>query len=139
MHLADTSAWWIARRSEAAEVRSTFDAMVRRSKVAICDVVRFELLYSARNGDELAFMAARLGQLPDIEITKDHWRRALAVYRKLGRQGGAHHRSVGYPDLLIAAAAEAAGAMVLHYDEDFERIAAITGQPTRWIVPRGSI
>jgi hypothetical protein len=29
--------------------------------------------------------------------------------------------------------------MVLHYDEHFERIAAITGQPTSWIAPRGSI
>jgi hypothetical protein len=28
---------------------------------------------------------------------------------------------------------------VLHYDEDFDRIAAITGQPTSWIVPRGSL
>jgi predicted nucleic acid-binding protein len=43
------------------------------------------------------------------------------------------------PALTIAAAAEGAEATVLHYDEDYERIAAITGQPTRWIVPRGSL
>jgi hypothetical protein len=29
--------------------------------------------------------------------------------------------------------------VVLHYDEDYDRIAAITGQPTRWVAPRGSI
>ncbi|HTC72102.1 MAG TPA: hypothetical protein VK655_04390 [Solirubrobacteraceae bacterium] len=40
---------------------------------------------------------------------------------------------------LIAASAESAGVELLHYDEDFERIAAITGQPTRWIVPRSSL
>jgi predicted nucleic acid-binding protein len=40
---------------------------------------------------------------------------------------------------LIAAAAESAGVELLHYDEDFDRIAAITGQPMRWIVPRGSL
>jgi hypothetical protein len=28
---------------------------------------------------------------------------------------------------------------VLHYDADFELIASITGQPTDWVVPRGSI
>ncbi len=50
-----------------------------------------------------------------------------------------HHRSVGVNDLLIAAAAEAAGATVWHYDEDYDRIGAITGQPTEWIVERGSV
>jgi hypothetical protein len=53
--------------------------------------------------------------------------------------GGLHHRSVKIPDLLIAAAAEAAQATVLHYDEDYDRIAAITGQPVQWIAPRGSL
>jgi predicted nucleic acid-binding protein len=40
---------------------------------------------------------------------------------------------------LIAAAAERAEVPVLHYDEDFDRIAAVTGQATRWIAPRGSL
>lgn len=42
-------------------------------------------------------------------------------------------------DLLVAAAAEAAGVTVLHYDEDFDRIAAVTGQATEWSAPRGSL
>jgi predicted nucleic acid-binding protein len=41
--------------------------------------------------------------------------------------------------LLIAAAAEAAGVTVLHYDEDYDRIAKVTGQPTRWLAPAGSL
>ncbi len=28
---------------------------------------------------------------------------------------------------------------VLHYDADHDRIAAITGQPTEWVAPRGSL
>jgi hypothetical protein len=28
---------------------------------------------------------------------------------------------------------------VLHYDADFERIAAITGQAVEWVVPAGSL
>ncbi len=28
---------------------------------------------------------------------------------------------------------------VLHYDEDYDRIAEITGQPMRWLAPRGSL
>lgn len=33
------------------------------------------------------------------------------------------------PDLLIAAAAELAGLTVLHLDQDFDLIAAMTGKP----------
>jgi predicted nucleic acid-binding protein len=70
---------------------------------------------------------------------ESQWSRAIKVYRELAHQGGAHQRSVGHGDLLIAAAAETAGVELLHYDEDFDRIAAITGQPTSWIVPRGTL
>ena len=42
-------------------------------------------------------------------------------------------------DLMIAAAAEAHGLTVLHYDADFDRIAKVTRQPTEWVVPRGSV
>jgi hypothetical protein len=54
-------------------------------------------------------------------------------------RGGTHQRSVKHPDLPIAAAAEAADVAVLHYDEDYDRIAEITGQPTRWLAPAGSL
>jgi predicted nucleic acid-binding protein len=50
-----------------------------------------------------------------------------------------HQRQVSHPDLLIAAAAESAGIPVLHYDEDYDRIEAITGQAMRWVRPRGSL
>jgi predicted nucleic acid-binding protein len=42
-------------------------------------------------------------------------------------------------DLLISAIAAREGLSVVHYDEDYDRIAAVSGQPTRWIVPRGTI
>jgi predicted nucleic acid-binding protein len=65
--------------------------------------------------------------------------RALQVYERLNAQGGASQRSVKHPDLLIAAAAEAADVAVLHYDEEYDRIAAITGRPTRWLAPKGTL
>jgi len=58
------------------------------------------------------------------------------VQAALARKGG--HRSLSIPDLLIAAAAEAAGLTVLHYDSDFDLVAEVTGQPTEWVVPKGS-
>ena len=49
------------------------------------------------------------------------------------------YRARWIPDLIIAAAAEEAGIILLHYDADFDRIAAVTGQPMEWVVPRGSV
>ena len=63
--------------------------------------------------------------------------RAIAVQGVLALDG--LHRAVAAPDLIIAAAAERHGLVVLHYDADYDRIAAATGQPTEWVVPRGSV
>jgi predicted nucleic acid-binding protein len=102
-------------------------------------MVTFELFASARSGSDFDGMQEELDALRLYQIGQSQWRRAIQVYRELAHQGSAHQRSVGHEDLLIAAAAESAGVELLHYDEDFDRIAAITGQPTRWIVPRGSL
>jgi hypothetical protein len=42
-------------------------------------------------------------------------------------------------DLVIAAAAEASGLAVLHDDDNYDRIAAVTNQPTEWIMPKGRL
>jgi len=102
-------------------------------------MVRLELLHSARTVKEFAEIRRELDALPDCPIEKEQWNRALWVYEQLSAQGGAGQRSVKHPDLLIAAAAEAAEVSVLHYDEDYDRIAAITGQPTRWLAPKGTL
>jgi predicted nucleic acid-binding protein len=49
------------------------------------------------------------------------------------------HRHFRLPDLVIAATAELHGATVLHYNSDYDRIAAVTGQPTEWVAQRGSL
>jgi predicted nucleic acid-binding protein len=137
MELADTSAWAWSRRAGA--VRWWFDEAVIAGEMATCDMVRLELLYSARNPEEFRARREELTVLPDCPIGKPQWERALWVYERLAEQGGAHQRSVKHADLLVAAAAEAAGVPVLHYDEDFDRIAAITEQPVRWLAERGSL
>jgi predicted nucleic acid-binding protein len=48
-------------------------------------------------------------------------------------------RAVGLPDLLIAAVAEREGVTVLHYDSDYDHIAAVTGQRIQWVLPRGGL
>lgn len=49
------------------------------------------------------------------------------------------HRAAGIVGLLTAAIAEVHRATVLHYDADFDQIAALTGQQVRWVGPRGSV
>jgi predicted nucleic acid-binding protein len=117
----------------------TLDQKAVSGEIGTCPIVTLELLHSARNGRELDERRLQMGELPQFPIAAREWARATDVYRELAHRGGAHQRSVGHADLLIAAAAELAGVELLHYDEDFDRIAAITGQPTRWIVPRGSL
>ena len=138
MQLADTSAW-VWSRAAGGDLRAAFNEKVIDGQVAICDMVRLELLYSARSAAEFTPLRRELDALPNCPIGVDGWGRALEVYEQLAHQGGLHHRSVRHPDLLIAAAAEAAGIPVLHYDEDYDRIARITGQDVRWLAPRGSI
>ena len=72
-----------------------------------------------------------------MDVTTDALDRALAVHRELGRRS--QHRRFSLPDLIIAATAEQHGATVLHYDADYDRIAEITGQPTEWVVERGTL
>jgi predicted nucleic acid-binding protein len=138
VELADTSAW-VWTRAVGGELRGSFDEAVIEGEVATCDMVRLELLYSTRNATEFTSLRSELDALRDCPIRAGQWRRALEIYEQLAHQGRLHHRAVRHPDLLIAAAAEAAGIPLLHYDEDYERIAALTGQHVRWIAPRGSL
>ena len=137
--LADTTAWSWSRRHAYLDLRHAFDTSVVDGEIATCDMVRLELLHSARNPTEFAELQEDLTALPDCPIGKEQWDRALWVYAQLSRQGGTSQRAVKHPDLLIAAAAETSGIPVVHYDEDYDRIAAITSQPTRWLAPKGSL
>jgi predicted nucleic acid-binding protein len=138
VQLADTSAW-VWTRAVGGELRAAFDEDLVEGQIATCDMVRLELLYSARNATEFTSLREELDALPNCPIGDVEWKRAREVYEALARQSGLHHRAVRHPDLLIAAAAEAAGLPVLHYDEDYDRIASITGQEVRWLAPRGSL
>ncbi len=133
IELVDSSVWgW---RERDADVKRLLDRKIVEDEAGTCDAVRLELLYSARNISEFREITKELDALHSMPIGQVEWRRALEVYQALAAKGGAHQRQVKHMDLLIAAAAESAGVPVLHCDADFDRIAAITGQPTRWALP----
>ena len=132
----DTSAW---HHSTSHDVARVWRRYLEADELGVCDQVRLEILWSARSAKDYDLLAEELTALRNIAIDASSFERALTVQRRLARVGGLHHRSVKIADLIIAAAAEAAGATVLHYDADFERISKVTGQPMRWIAPRGSL
>jgi len=134
MELADTSAW--TNRAKDPRVREAFDRLVEAGEIATCPMVRLELLWTAR--DQEAFIALRdeLDGLEEVPIDAAVWDRAIDVQVQALHKG--NHRAQSMADLLIAATAERHGATVLHYDGDFDMIAAITGQAVAWVVPAGS-
>jgi len=71
-----------------------------------------------------------------VETTAKHFARAKQVQRHLASKS---QRGRTIPHLLIAATAEEQRLTVLHYDQDFDKIAKVTGQPCECVVPAGSI
>ncbi len=134
--LADTSVW--ALRREPA-VASWWQARMAAGEIGICEMVKVELLHSARSGAEFTLLRQNLSAMPNHTMSERAWGRMLFVYERLAHRGNQHHRSVKPADLIIAACAEEAGWVLVHYDQDYDAIAAVTHQPTRWVSPRGSI
>lgn len=132
----DTSAW---HHRQHEVVKARWLELLAADQLAICDQVRLEILFSARSHPDYQALAEELGGLHEMTMDGATFRRALEVQARLAATGGLHHRSVTIADLLVAAAAEAGGLAVWHYDEDFDRIAEITGQQTEWVAPRGSL
>jgi predicted nucleic acid-binding protein len=134
-YLADKSA---LARLHLPAVREELEPLMMRALVGICGVTELEMLYSARNIQERARMKEQLeASLDRIDTPEDIWERASEIQEALTEQ--AQHRSASIADLLVAATARAKGLEVLHYDRDFDTIARFTEQPTRWIVPAGTV
>ncbi len=104
--------------------------------MATCAIVDLEVLYSSRSLVDYEAVLEERRSLGSAPITPEVMTLAIELQHALARRG--QHR-IAIPDLLISAAARAAGLVVLHYDADFERIAAIGGADQEWVVPQGSI
>ncbi len=131
-HLVDTS---VLTRLGRPQIRAAVEPAATRGELARAGISDLEIGYSARSAAEWDRLMAALQVLELVETTSDHLRRARQVQRLLAAK---HQRGRKVPDLLIAAAAEARALTVLHYDADFDRIAAVTGQSCEWVVPAGS-
>ncbi|HMS14235.1 MAG TPA: PIN domain-containing protein [Microthrixaceae bacterium] len=133
LHLADKSA--LEQRRHSAEARLVLETLLVENLLASCHVVALEVLYSARNLRDYEMLQRDIAAIRWIPVSEPVMDRTMEVQYLLAKRG--QHR-IPLPDLMIAAAAEVVDAVLLHYDSDFDRIAAVTGQATKWIVPRGT-
>jgi predicted nucleic acid-binding protein len=135
LYLIDTSAH---ARTNHPPVRNVVAGLIADRAAATCVTVDLVAGYSGRNIDDVRTIAQRRRDLYIVlPISEAVAERARDVQIRLAARG--HHRAAGVVDLLTAAVAEHHGAVILHYDADFEHIAAATGQPHAWIIPRGTI
>lgn len=140
--MAELSARYLVDKSALARmpiepVRERLAPILEAGQAASCAIVELEVLYSARNHTEhLRIRRRRELAYATVPLDDRVFRRAIDVQAELARTG--RHR-IPIPDLVIAAAAESAGLIVLHYDADFDAIAEVTDQPMEWVVPRGSL
>ncbi|MCF2528393.1 PIN domain nuclease [Yinghuangia soli] len=119
-------------------VESVWDDWVDAGEIRLCQVTKAEILYSARSWADFEILEDTLeAGFPHARMPDDAWSSIADTQRQLARIG--HHRGPGIADLLIAACARFHGLTVLHYDADFDTIAKVTGQPTQWLSPPGSL
>ncbi|MGO2746488.1 PIN domain-containing protein [Microbacterium sp.] len=142
LFLVDNSVLQRVHRSDA--VAQALIDLLSTGDLASCLPQLLEEGYSARSAEEHralteASAKAKVFLQADAEVA----RLAVDLQRRLFADG--QGRSVGVSDVQIAATAIRSSSgnqrvSVVHYDADFENVAAI--EPAfshRWIVPRGSV
>jgi len=132
-YLVDTSVLARARQDVVGDRLAT---LAQAGELWTCRLIDLEVVYGSRARDVAEVIEER-DALPEAPINSDVLHRALQIARAMAASG--LHRGAKPVDLVIAAAAEAAGLAVLHYDDDYDRIASVTRQPTEWVAPAGSL
>lgn len=133
-HLVDTSAF---ARINQPLVAAALESLAMEGCLALCAPTIFELGYGARSHDDYEALMRLIDAFDQAPVTEGDHRRALEVQHQLSATG--RHRGLSLVDALVAAVAESRSLTVLHYDADFDLVASATGQPTEWVVERGTV
>ncbi|MFV1972065.1 MAG: PIN domain nuclease [Acidimicrobiia bacterium] len=133
LYLVDTS---VLGRAHQTAVGDRLEELARHGRMWTCGMIDLEVAYGSRSLDVSDVIVERTA-LPMAPINDAVLGRALQIARLLANAG--HHRGAKPVDLVIAAAAESSNLVVLHYDRDYDRIAAVTNQPTEWVASPGTL
>lgn len=132
-YLIDKSALSRWRHPVVAEV---LEPLHRRGLLGVSGAVRIEMMYSARDAADAEHLRQWLDGFDHYPCPDKVWDAAVETQDKAIKKG--NHRALSLPDLVIAATAQRHRVTVLHYDEDYDQIAALSGHGSRWVVERGA-
>jgi predicted nucleic acid-binding protein len=135
VYLADTSVYVLQHRHP--QVRERFATLLTEGRLAACQLTALEYLNNAASPASYEALWAAVHGQRWMDVSTAAMQRALDVHRLLAARS--QHRHFRLPGLIIAATAEQHDATVLHYDADYDRIAAVTGQPMEWVAAKGSL
>jgi len=122
MILADTSVWVLILRDKTGRIAAAFRKKVGSDVAVLSRFNQLELLQGAKDLKEWQVLEDYLATQIYLEASTDTWREAARIYFDLKRKGV----TVGSPvDCCIAQVALEYGALLLHCDQDFERIAKV--------------
>ncbi len=135
--LVDNSAF---QRGGERFVRADWLAALEGGQLYRSPILEFEVLYSARNAREHAELTEELEALRPLDLPEAVVVAALGAQAELARHAAGFHR-LPHQDYLVAAIAAANELGVLHYDADFDRIAAHSSLAFEsvWIAPAGTL
>ena len=117
-----------------------FDEAVREDRLHVSPPFRLEARYSARTATDFAALSSHLDDFRQAGGDAETWLLAERAQHELADDPSVSHR-VRLPDLLLAAIASRHSLGVLHYDGDYDLIAAHTALDFEsvWIAPAGSV
>jgi predicted nucleic acid-binding protein len=133
--LIDTSAF---SRAHHPEVQADWERALRADRLRISPIARLEILLGARNGETFQQLAEELSVLRAAPLTAAVARAAEDAMHTLAQRSAGAQR-IPIVDYLLAAAAQEAGAGVIHYDHDYDTLAEVMAFESIWLAPPGSL
>ena len=120
-YLIDTSVWVhaLVKRTPRTRVQERVSELIAAKQAATHPIVRLELLRGARDKSAFERIRSILAPLPSLELDAGSLEDAADLGFLLRRAGV----TVPTTDLIVAASAIRAGAIVLHLDADYNFIA----------------
>lgn len=122
MILVDTSVWIEVLRDREGKIVEFFRDRVGDDTWVLSRFTQLELLQGAKDEYEWKRLDDYLSTQYYLEASENTWREAARIYFELRRKG----ETINSPlDCCIAQLAIEAGAILLHRDQDFSKIAKI--------------
>ena len=136
LYAVDTSAW--RRGPQFPAVQNALRAKERQGQLCLVPTTVLEMGYSAQSGKEWDRLMGFIAGFAELPLRPQTREAAVRLQGLLWHKGLV--RSVGVFDVMTAAVALDHGAIILHYDRDFEILASVCPELRHeWILPAGSV